>query len=106
MMKKLIKFLLTFALLFSTQIYSQGKITTPGGTFNESVPAGSNDFYSVLIRAKQSGNTTINFTGSDPTAIQAIQQQAAEMGIKVNVNPPTGSPISSSSPSSGTSAAA
>lgn len=105
-MKKLIKFLLTFALLSSARIYSQGEITTPGGTFSESVPAGSTDFSSVLIRARQSGNTTINFTSSDPTAIQAIQEQAAQMGMNVNVNPPNGSTTSSTPPSSGARAAA
>ena len=98
MMKKHVKLLLTCALLSSARIYSQGEITTPRGTFHESVHAGSNDFSSVLIRARQSGNTTINFTSSDPTAIQAIQEQAAQMGMNVNVNPANGSTDSSTPP--------
>lgn len=95
MVNKYCKFLVTFALLSSGMIYSQGEITTPEGTFIESVPAGTTDFSSILMRANMSRNTTINFTSSDPAAIQAIQQQAAQMGIKVNVISPNNSTTSS-----------
>lgn len=98
MIKQLVKLLLTFALLASAKIYSQGEITTPEGTFHESFPAGSTDFSSALIKAKTAGNTTINFISSDPAAIQAIQQQADQMGMKVNVNPSNESTASSAPP--------
>jgi ABC-type branched-subunit amino acid transport system substrate-binding protein len=88
MIKRVVKFLMAFALFSSAMIYSQGEITTAGGTFNESVPAGTTDFSSLLMRARMSGNTMLNFTSSDPASIQAIQQQAAQMGITVNIISP------------------